>query len=421
MAHKWNSEFTYKKYISAKDEFPTAPDISFMESSVLVRAIRFENVKEIGFLLKKGSDPNKPVGKIKMRPLMIACFIKNDNKRVMTFKNLFHHNVDPELTDIQGHNSLMYVCALNLKKELNIILDNFICSFYNKDVGGNSLLHVCAKYSSVDVMDMVLEKMLRYSMNTSIRNGKGHTPLDVAVINKNNKCADRLLRIKGHGSLPSLANESSYFQHTKGVISQEAIAAKSALLEPLDLQEPIPASYKRVQTSSSCDRDLSLPPIFTDPIQTARTNQTSPFITSHTYNKTTPVRDPEEVVDKVLQLKSKTSPVDCIGHSPRVPLDTNWIATTQEHLQAIAATEKYVIEMTKNNKRAVRESVEKPTQEIIELSQKCPLKIWRKVLILSTATRSMASHRVVPMKRFMGEGDEFCDDVEIHVPEVLKD
>ena len=211
MACRSKSACVSSKYTD-NDSFNIIPDTSFTQTSVLVRAIYFENVKEVDFLLKKGSDPNKPVGNRRIRPLMMACFVKNSTRRLAIFKSLFRYQVDPELTDIKGQNCLMYTCALKLKDELQVILDNFVCSFYNKDNSGNTLLHICAKHSTVDIMDVVLDKMFRYSMNINIRNNNDHTPLDLAIPQKNIECADKLFIVGGQSTLLNHRNGPAYFE-----------------------------------------------------------------------------------------------------------------------------------------------------------------------------------------------------------------
>ena len=95
--------------------------------------------------------------------------------------------------------------------EMVELLDNYIFSFYNKNKRGDMLLHVCAKYSSVEVTELVQQKMRKYSMDSNVPNGDGHTALDVALLNNNLKCAEWFFMAEGQNTLPEHRNGPKYF------------------------------------------------------------------------------------------------------------------------------------------------------------------------------------------------------------------
>ncbi len=179
------------------------PDMSFTKTSVLVRAIYFEDTYQVKFLLRNGSDPNKPVGEGKVRPLMVACFVKHDSKRLMMIQTLLLHEADPTLTDCFGRNTLMYACATRLKDELRILCDTWRWNFDETDNFGNTMVHVCSKYGNSDILKLVLDTMLKTSpvVNINTSNQSGHTPLDEALLQWNIPCAKTLCSMGGRSTV----------------------------------------------------------------------------------------------------------------------------------------------------------------------------------------------------------------------------
>ena len=63
------------------------PDMSFIQTCVLVRAICVKNESHTVFLLSQGCSSNKVVGDRGIRPLMVACFI-NIKERNRNFQDI---------------------------------------------------------------------------------------------------------------------------------------------------------------------------------------------------------------------------------------------------------------------------------------------------------------------------------------------
>ncbi len=424
----WCLPSTSSSKEASSGDFHSVPDISFTETSVLARAIYFENVNEVSFLLNKGADANKPVGERRMRPLMMACFIKNSARRIAIFRHLFRHRVDPELTDSRGCNSLMYVCALKLKKELKFVLDNFICSFYNKDDEGNTLLHVCARYSTVDVMDIVLGKMFQYSMSINVQNRDGHTPLDLAIIHGNVECTERLFRTRGHSTLPHHRNGLSYFDSIKGQLSLDVRAGKSAPAAASDKRPPDSVAVKRPSSFPSLGKGacwLASPPATRTLPLFAESKAQGAFVSKSSSSafSIVPLLDPDSVVQRLIERKCNMNPDDSKPPSQRVPLDAEWVETTRAHLHAIAVMEKYMRESTckTSSKKPNSQSKDPLSQGMLKIPKAYPACLWRKVLILNTASRSLtprryakesqegvASRLLSPCKLVMKEAPEEC-------------
>ena len=392
MACRSKSASVSSKYTD-NDSFNIIPDTSFTQTSVLVRAIYFENVKEVDFLLKKGSDPNKPVGNRRIRPLMMACFVKNSTRRLAIFKSLFRYQVDPELTDIKGQNCLMYTCALKLKDELQVILDNFVCSFYNKDDSGNTLLHICAKHSTVDVMDVVLDKMFRYSMNINIRNNNDHTPLDLAILQKNIECADKLFKVGSQSTLLNHRNGPAYFESIKDQLLEEKRRGKLMISTHSIAKKNFPPSKQRDLVVGTTRIKTHLPDFSESEKMKSPLQCDSP---SHSSDGMF-LKDPEEALYQLLEIRAKRAGPGYSNPSQRqVPLDADWVASTRDHLHAIAAMERYVLESgTKSSSSSRRGSIRDPAEKlgILSIPKDFPACLWKKVLVLNTTSRSLSPSR----------------------------
>ena len=364
------------------------PDMSFSKTSVLVRAINFEDVHQVRFLLKKGSDPNKPVGEKEVRPLMVACLVKSGARKLAIFRSLFRYEVNPELADVYGQNSLMYTCAKNLKDELQVVLDHYVCSFYNADIHGNTLLHICAKYSSVEVMDMVLKKMFQYSMNINVRNKNNHTPLDEAILQNNISCVEKLYKVGGQRTLPEDKKRVCFS-------SQLKMKYSSCRRRTLSLPIPLNAPSKTRKLIKRVKTQVELPPVsatkeisFTE--DSTSNNDPSSSTQSKNYSVTkvtsglVPLKDSEEILHQILDLKSRrTSSLYCRPADQRVPLDDKWVSTTRGHLRAISDMQ----EWAKQNAMQDLKTGKMTLQNLVTLQAKSPTKLWNKVLLAANRHR----------------------------------
>lgn len=189
------------KSTAAKYHFSFAkpPLTSFEQTSVLVRAINAENLRQVKLLLERSSDPNKAVGELQIRPLMHACYVKDNCRRMAIFKSLLHYEADPTLTDAAGQSSLMYACALNLNDEMELLLKNTIYTcFGSTDLRGNTLLHVSAMSGNTTILDIAIKTMLLYRMDLNIRNKSKQTALDMATLYRKADCAELLSKAQGY-------------------------------------------------------------------------------------------------------------------------------------------------------------------------------------------------------------------------------
>lgn len=298
--------------------FSDRPDTSFNQSSVLVRAIHFEDIRQVRFLLKKGCSPNKAVGKKKIRPLMMACYMKNGCKRITIIKSLLHHEVNPMLTDADGQNSLMYACALCLMDETKLILENTMYSFYDVDTNGNTLLHICARSSNVAVMELVLDKMLGYLMNINVCNNSDHTALDLAILNKNIECADKLREVGGQSTLPRARARTALLP--KFEIGHSGVGGRE---EGRSGKREISTALPRTKTQA-CPRKASV----NASLETTAIHL--PSVHSNTKQEHVPIKDTEDIVHWLLELTGTRNTSTYRKPSKEMlPIDAKWVATAQ--------------------------------------------------------------------------------------------
>jgi len=406
----------------SKDNFHTPLDLMFTDRSALARAIHFENVHESEFLMKKkGCDPNKPVGDRKMRPMMLACFVKNWARRIAIFKNLINNKANPDLVDNRGNNCLMYVCAHDLKEELEVILDKVVStSFAKKDKHGNLLLHICAKYSSIEVMNIVLRKMKRYRIDINTRNDYGHTALDLAIIHKNVECAERLFGVKGVSTMHKHKYGPTYFDTIKDKLLMEKLTLEDEhdtssktdlMVGGKSAKSFVPVTQVKADvkilsaTSASASAGAAADAASEGASASASGEKESPH---EGRSVIAPLKDSEEIVCQLLDYKSKNgrSRTDQYsGPSQQVPLDKHWIATTRSQLRIIATMERYVLESICGpscRKNGVLDIDKALSQKNLPIPKEFPPELWKRALAENAAYEA----NIAAAKKSSGPQDE---------------
>lgn len=192
----------------------TPPSKHFLASSVLTRSITCRASRQTSFLLRKGCDPNMVIsqedgdggsGGRGLRPLMVACFVKNKHKRLAVMRTLLEHGADPSLPDAHGRSSVAYACALSLRDEVECMVKDCDYNLNTADRCGDTPLHMCAKAGDPETLEVVLGEMMRYGTHLSIQNNSYLTPLSLAILNGHADCAT-LLHEAGAFPRFSLAN-----------------------------------------------------------------------------------------------------------------------------------------------------------------------------------------------------------------------
>lgn len=322
-------------------KFSTPPNTSFGQTSVLVRAITAENVRRTKFLLKNGCSPNKSVGETRIQALIAACYVKNATKRYAIFEALFRYGVNPELTDAFGRNAIMYTCALNLEDELCFILDNFICSFYNHDCYGNTLLHICARYSTGSITQKIATKMVSYSMNINIPNSSNHTPLDEAILHRNIDSVHKLYELNARSTLPEFPQyiyKSVLGIDARNIITVNTLTQRRQSQQPLKI---LPSTLKPIQIQRRMTqiefskKSLSMGKCASEgilPKSTRTPSRASTFSTEIIPKPIGPPINQDDMLYKLLDLQSRRGMhYTRRQKSAQVPIDDKWRATIQKY------------------------------------------------------------------------------------------
>ncbi len=218
--------------IDVGNDFFDHPINIFQLSSVLTRAIKSESPRNVKFLLEKGCDPNSAVGNDRIRPLMVACYLKNNNKRMSIFQHLLSHGADPSLSDLCGRNGYMYACGLSLEKELLLLIKYSETDLNVTDVHGDTLLHICAKTGNANMLRIVLKEMKKYRLNISIQNKSYFTPLSLAIFNGHHDCAKELHEAGGSPRFQRSLNSSGLSSQITAAIVSSAKKRSMELLPP---------------------------------------------------------------------------------------------------------------------------------------------------------------------------------------------
>lgn len=284
-------------------KFIQPPEWPFEQTSVLVRAIRHEKLRHVKMLLKKGCNPNKPVGDAHMLPLMMAYYVKNRDKRLSIVKALLEFDVNPMLTDSEGRNCLMYACALSLLDEVECLVKKSCFNFKATDAHGNTILHYCALAGNVSVLSAILEKMLEYLLRINHRNDNNHTALDVAILSNNPACTQVLRNAGGQRTLPRYRVMCSLLPRLTEHVSTGGSSGGCGIDWRVNMTNATAAKYQRKEQMK---RGLSLLSSKTDPPSS------------------------DDIVHRLLSLKGKrTTPTYCRPSKTMVPLDTEWVTRTR--------------------------------------------------------------------------------------------
>ena len=299
------------------------PHWPFVQTTVLARAIRQENPKHVRALLRRGCSPNKPVGQEELRPLMIALYIKNKEKRMTVVKCLFAFHVNPMLADSKGTNSLMYACAMSLEEEVRFMINNYYMDFKATDDQSNTVLHYCAMAGSLPVLDIVLNKILRYSLSINGRNRGNHTPLDIAILQCSMDCIQMLQKSGGQCTLPKYRRSPDFLPSIHNRISTGSSTCSDgqtsityAIRKVVEKKEGAGSSWRPLQGTSS---GAEFPPL---------------ILSKPEEKKTTALQCPDDVICRLLSMKAKRSTLCYCRPQQRAPLDSEWVKSTQASMTA---------------------------------------------------------------------------------------
>lgn len=177
------------------------PKYHFSETKVLQRAIESRSLHRIKFLLSQGCDPNIACGPDSLRPLILACYIAADDKRVEVIEVLLQARAVPGLVDKSGRSALYHACWLGLDiSTIDLLLQADDSDLTKADhLEGNTCLHVCAIFDRMETLKLLVRKMKKFGIDLNTNNNSGHTALSSAYLYNNMKCFEYL---HSEGALP---------------------------------------------------------------------------------------------------------------------------------------------------------------------------------------------------------------------------
>ena len=179
------------------DKLPQDP---FFQTKVLQRAILSGAVHGTQFLLRQGCNPNVVCGPQALRPLILACYIDDEKKRLEIVELLIKFGANPGLVDRSGRHAVYYACWLGLKDVLSRLLQTDDSDLTIGDyVQGNTCLHICVMTGQFELLKILIDKMKKNGLSLSTKNKLGLTPLSLAHLHKQTACFHLLHK---EGALP---------------------------------------------------------------------------------------------------------------------------------------------------------------------------------------------------------------------------
>lgn len=179
------------------DKLPQDP---FFQTNVLQRAILSGEVDQTEFLLRQGCNPNIACGPQALRPLILACYIDDEKKRLKIVELLIQNGAIPGLADRSGRHAVYYACWLRLKDVFSRLLQTDDSDLTIGDsVHGNTCLHICVITGQFELLKMLIDKMKKNGLSLSTKNKLGLTPLSVAHLHQQIACFHLLYK---EGGLP---------------------------------------------------------------------------------------------------------------------------------------------------------------------------------------------------------------------------
>ena len=186
--------------------------------SAQLRSIHCGAYKRLRYFVQEGYDVNAATGHLKMRPLMVACFIKDLKRRIIIVNYLLQNGADPSFTDKHGRNSLIYACSLSRGDVVSRMLRYADFDLNAVDSNGNTALHICAAVGNSKIFKMVLDAAVKHKLNLWTRNKYFCSPWDIAYSKQHLECLSLLRDV---GNFPSLCDTAPIKSST--VISRDSL------------------------------------------------------------------------------------------------------------------------------------------------------------------------------------------------------
>jgi ankyrin repeat protein len=151
----------------------------------LMLACSFGNLKIIELLLNSDININE-MNKYNSTALANACVSRE--KCIDTVKLLLSHGANPNISDIYGYSPLMKAIENNNIEIAEILLSHGADPNITSKYGWSALL-LATSYITEERYELI-QKLISYSVNITIMNSKGHTPLLNAIECRHEECIE---------------------------------------------------------------------------------------------------------------------------------------------------------------------------------------------------------------------------------------
>lgn len=160
--------------------------------SVQLRSVNSGAYKRLRYFVERGYDVNAATGRLKIRPLMVACYLKDLKRRILIVNYLLQNGADPAFTDKHGRNALFYACGLSRADIVARLLRYADFDINAADADGNTALHICAAVGNPKIFKMIMDAALKYRLNLWTRNKYFCSPWDIAYSKQHLECLSLL-------------------------------------------------------------------------------------------------------------------------------------------------------------------------------------------------------------------------------------
>lgn len=172
--------------------------LDLSQLSAQLRCIYSGAYKRLRYFVERGYDVNTATGPLKIRPLMVACYLKDLKRRIQIVNYLLQNGADPAFADRHGRNSLFYACGLSRVDIVARLLRYADFDVNAADANGNTALHICAAIGNSKIFKMVMDAALKYRLNIWTRNKFFYSPWDIAYSKQHLQCLSFLSDQEGN-------------------------------------------------------------------------------------------------------------------------------------------------------------------------------------------------------------------------------
>ena len=212
--------------------------------SAQLRSVYSGAYKRFRYFVERGYDVNAATGQLKIRPLMVACYLKDLKRRILIVNYLLQNGADPSFTDKHGRNALFYACGLSRVDVVARLLRYADFDVNAADADGNTALHICAAVGNPKIFKMVMGAALKYRLNVWTRNKYFCSPWDIAYSQQHLECL-------------SLLNDRGNYHHSSETAPVSDSASRTSLI-PLPVHSSLQSTTYELNKTDGTIMDSHL-------------------------------------------------------------------------------------------------------------------------------------------------------------------